>query len=66
MGKRRKDFESWVDDNRFNLNDIMTQIFKSIDMSTMPKHLAIFSDFEEHFFEELLQYIYKHSSTSMF
>lgn len=63
--KRLKDFESWIDENRPHLNDIINQIFKSFDLCTMPKHLGLFTDFEDGFLEELLRYIHEHSTASL-
>lgn len=59
------DYSIWLEENKYLLNNILKDIFKSINNADIPKSFNMDFRYKDELKDDLLRYIYMHSSTSI-
>lgn len=59
------DYSIWLEENKYLLNNILKDIFKSINNTDIPKSFNMDFRYKDELKEDLLRYIYMNSSSSI-
>lgn len=59
------DYSIWLEENKYLLNNILKDIFKSINNADIPKSFNMDFQYKDELKEDLLRYIYMNSSSSI-
>ena len=59
------DYSIWLEENKDLLNNILTDIFKSINNADIPKSFNMDFRYKDELKDDLLKYIYMNSSSSI-
>ena len=59
------DYSIWLEENKVLLNNILKDIFKSINNTDIPKNFNMDFRYKDELKEDLLRYIYMNSSSSI-
>ena len=59
------DYSIWLECNKFCINDILKDIFKSLNHTDIPKSFNIDFKYKDELKDDLLKYIYMNSSSSI-
>ena len=62
---KRIDYSIWLEENEILLNNILKDIFKSINNANIPKSFNIDFRYKNELKDDLLMYIYMNSSSSI-
>lgn len=63
MGKS-VDFDIWYEENEMVLNNLLKDVFKSLNVLNIPESFHLDFDFDDKTKDSLLDYIYRNSSTA--
>ncbi len=59
------DYSIWLEENKNILNNILTDIFKSLNHTDIPKSFNLDFRYKKELQDDLLKYIYMNSSSSI-
>ena len=59
------DYSIWLEENKYLLNNILKDIFKSINNADIPKSFNMDFRYKDELKDDLLWYIYMNSSSSI-
>lgn len=59
------DYSIWVEENKNTLNNILKDIFKSLNHTDIPKSFKLDFRYKKELSDDLLKYIYMNSSSSI-
>jgi hypothetical protein len=58
------DFDVWYEDNEIVLNNLLKDVFKSLNALNIPASFNLDFDFDDNTKDSLIHYIYKNSSNA--